>query len=65
MSKYICYTCDERGHFATGFPRNKSSSHKNKGSKGRHHAHAIEDDEPSQREIDKIVMILQVMKNMF
>ena len=49
MSKYICYTCDERGHFARDFPRNKSSSHKEKGNKRRHHVHAAEDDEPSTK----------------
>ena len=48
-SKYICYACDERGHFAKDCPRNKSSSHKKKGNKRRHHAHAAEDDEPSTK----------------
>ena len=48
-SKFICSTCDERGHFAIYFPKNKSSSHKKKGNKRRHHAHAAEDDEPSTK----------------
>ena len=51
LSKLRCYTCDERGHFAKDYPRNKINSHKKKGNKRRgnnriHHAHAIEDDEP-------------------
>ena len=48
-SKFIFYTCDERGHFARDCPRNKSSSHKKKENKRRHHAHAAEDDEPSTK----------------
>ena len=48
-SKYIFYTCDERGNFARDCPKNKSSSHKNKGNKRRHHAHAAEDDEASTK----------------
>ena len=48
-SKFIFYTCDERGNFARDCPRNESSSHKKKGNKTRHHAHAAEDDEPSTK----------------
>ena len=48
-SKFIFYTCDERGKFAKDCPKNKSSSHKKKGNKRRHHAHAAEDDEPSSK----------------
>ena len=48
-SKFIFYTCDERGHFSRDCPRNKSSSHKKKGNKRRHHAHAAKDDEPSSK----------------
>ena len=51
MSKFIFYTCDERGHLARDFPRNKDISHKRKGKKKRHRAHAAEDDEPSKKRI--------------
>ena len=50
-SKYICYTCDERGHLARDCPRNKDRSHKRKGNKKRHHAHIAENDEPSKKRI--------------
>ena len=51
LSKYIFYTCDERGHLARDFPRNKDRSHKRKGNKKKHHAHAAEDDDPSKKRI--------------
>ena len=40
LSKFICYTCDARGHLARDCPRNKDRFHKSKGNKKRHHAHA-------------------------
>ena len=39
LSKFICYTCDEKGHFARDCTINKCVSHKNKENKRRHHAH--------------------------
>ena len=60
LSKFRCYTCDEKGHFAKYCPRNKGGSQK-KNYKRRHHAHATEDDEPSNKKVN----ILQVMKSMF
>ena len=51
LSKLKCFTCDERGHYAIDFLRNKSGSHNKKGNKRRHHAHATEDDEPSTKRI--------------
>ena len=51
ISKYICFTCDERGHFASNCPKNKNRSHKKKGNKRRHHAHAAEDGETSTKRI--------------
>ena len=49
LSRLRCYTCDERGHFAKDFPKNKVHSHKKKVNKRRNHAHATEDDEPSTK----------------
>ena len=51
LHKFICFTCDERGHYARYFPKNKNGSLKKKGNKRRHHAHAAEDDEPSSKRI--------------
>ena len=68
LPKFRCYTCDERGHFARDFPRNKSISHKKKGNKRRHHAHAAEDDEPSTKRTryesdEEYVLISTLMGN--
>ena len=49
LSRIICYTCDEKGHYAKECPQNKNVSRKKKGNKRRHHAHAVEDDEPSTK----------------
>ena len=48
MSIVICYTCDEKVHKSKYFP-NKGNSKKKRGNKRKHHAHAIEDDEPSTK----------------
>ena len=65
FSRGRCYTCDEVGHFAKDCPKRKN---KKKGNKRRHHAHALlmlqRMMNLPQRESDKKVMILQVMKNM-
>ena len=47
VSRIICYTCDEVGHYARNCP-NKQKIMKRR-NKRRHHAHAIEDDEPSRK----------------
>ena len=66
LSIFRCYTCYERGHFTRDCPRNKNGSHKKKGNKRRHHAHAIEDDEPSTKRIkqesdEEYVLISAIM----
>ena len=48
LSRIIWYTCDEAGHFARNFPNKQN---KRKSNKIRHHAHAAEDDEPSEKRI--------------
>ena len=51
LSSIRCFTCDEKGHISRFCPRNKGGSHKKKGNKRRHHAHTVEDDEPSIKKI--------------
>ena len=51
MSKFVFYTCDERGNFARDCPRNKDRSLKKKGNKKIHHAHSAEDDDSSKKRI--------------
>ena len=45
---FRCYTCDEKGYYSKYFPRNRCSFNK-KSNKKRHHAHTIEDDEPTNK----------------
>ena len=49
LSRFRCYTCDEKGHFAKDCPKSKNHSNKKKINKRRHHAHAAEDDESSRK----------------
>ena len=49
LSRIICYTCDEVGHYARNFPKKQKLMKWS--NKRRHHAHAIEDDEPSLNRI--------------
>ena len=66
FSKFIFYTCDERGHLARDCPRSKYRSHNRKGNKKRHHALMLQNMMSLlRRESNKKVMILEVMKNMF
>ena len=47
VSRIICYTCDEAGHYAMNFPKKQKIMKRS--NKRRHHAHAAEDDEPSRK----------------
>ena len=53
LSKFRCYTCDERGHFAINCPMNRSGSKKKKNSKTRHDAHTTEDDDPPRKRVEQ------------
>ena len=65
LSKFIFYTCDERGHLARDCPRNKDRSHKRKANKKDIMLMLQKMMSLPRRESNKTVMILQVMKNMF
>ena len=47
VSRIICSTCDETGHYARNCPDKQKIVRKS--NKRRHHAHAAEDDEPSRK----------------
>ena len=47
LSRVICYTCDDAGHYAKNCPKKPKLT--NKSNKIRNHAHAAEDDEPSKK----------------
>ena len=47
LSRVICYTCDEAGHYAKNCPKKPKLTKRRK--KRRHDAHAVEDDEPSKK----------------
>ena len=55
------YTCDDKGHYSRYCPRNSVSFYK-KSNKEIHHAHIVEDDEPTNSKKKK--KIPQVMRNM-
>jgi len=69
LSRVICYTCDEAGHYAKNCPKKPKLSKRS--SKRRHHAHVAEDDEPSKKRSsyeseyssseDKYVLIFALM----
>ena len=47
LSRIICYTCDEAGHYARNCPKKPKPTKRS--NKRRHHAHTAEDDEPSKK----------------
>ena len=68
MSKYILFTCDERGNLARYCPIKKDRCHKRKGNKKIHLDHVAEDDEPSKKRIkqdsdEKYVLISALTGN--
>ena len=56
LSRVICYTCDEAGHYAKNCPKKPKLTKKS--NKRRHHAHTAEDDEPPRKSAKKKVKIL-------
>ena len=50
LNSIRCYICDEKGHISRFFP-NKGNLKKKKENKRIHHAHAVEDNEPSTKRV--------------
>ena len=48
LPNILCYTYDEKRHYSRYCPRNRGSFNK-KSNKKIHHAHTIEDDEPTNK----------------
>ena len=51
LSRLICYTCNEAGHYARNCPKKPKPTKRS--NKRRHHAHDVEDDEPSTKRFRK------------
>ena len=65
LSRLSCYTCDEKGHFAKDYPKNKNHSHKKKGKKEDIMLMLQRMMNHPGRDPDMKVKILQARMNMF